>query len=121
MAIENWITQAEKKAIGFIVAGMTKHDMYLGKTGGDVFRIPMSMLKKAGYKFQGCNISDDHTNIVALSYSFEKITIDPLDTDESIDLLASAVSKVTEEIRALLSSDIQDTPQKTGVYKVYPF
>ena len=120
MAIENWITGAEERAICLIMTGMMKHNMYLGETGGDVLRIPMSKLKKAGYKFQGCDISDDCTDIGKLSDSLEKFVMNPVDTEESLELLASAVEKVTSEMKASLPVHEQTRPKRSGIHKIYP-
>jgi len=96
MAIENWITGAEMKAVAIIIGQMAEGE--LGETGGDVLRIPMAKLKKAGYSFRGCDIAADYKDLPELRASFNKIDMDALDTDESITLLVKALAKVLSDI-----------------------
>lgn len=92
MAMENWITGREMLAISMIVREMPKED--LGETGGDVLRIPMAKLKKAGYTFCGCDIASDYKDLPELRASFKKIDMNAQDTEESINLLAKSLAKV---------------------------
>ena len=98
MAIENWLTGAEMRAIATIVKLMDERKMSLGKLGGDVLRIPMSKLKKAGYSFRGCDIASDYRTLPQLRESLRKINMGAADTEESIDSLAEALAKVMAEI-----------------------
>ncbi|GAJ03811.1 unnamed protein product [marine sediment metagenome] len=98
MAIENWVTGTEMRAIAMIVKQMDERKMSLGKLGGDVLRIPMSKLKKAGYSFRGCDITGDYRTLPQLRNSFQKIDMGAEDTEESIGSLAEALAKVMAEI-----------------------
>lgn len=98
MAIENWLTGAEMKAIAIIVS-KTPNQSSLGETGGDVLRIPMSKLKKAGYSFRGCDIASDYKNLPELRNSFQKIDMNAEDTEESIESLSKALASVLTEIK----------------------
>ncbi len=97
MSLEAWLTSTEKTAIGAIVRLMPSET--LGETGGDVFRIPMALLKKHGYAFQGSNIAGDYQNIPELRASFQKIRMDPEDTDASIQSLNRALGYVISELK----------------------
>lgn len=92
MAIENWVTGREMMAISLIVKEMPSKE--LGETGGDVLRIPMSKLKKAGYTFRGCDIAADYKDLPELRASFKKIDMNAEDTEESTNSLAEALTKV---------------------------
>lgn len=127
MAIENWLTGREMFAVAAIVNAMTEKKMYLGELGGDVLRIPMSKLKKAGYKFVGCDIAGDYTSLEELRGSFQKIDMDAKDTDESINSLAEAVGSVigeiqgTESVETETESVTEPAFRKHGRHKIYPF
>lgn len=92
MAMENWITSSEMLAVSIIVKEMLTGN--LGETGGDVLRIPMAKLKKAGYKFRGCDIASNYKDLPKLRASFRKIDMDAVDSEESINSLAKALAKV---------------------------
>ena len=98
MAIENWLTAAEMKAIGIIVTN-TQDQSSLGETGGDVLRIPMSKLKRAGYAFRGCDIAGEYKSLPALRNSFQKIDMGAMDTEESIESLSKALASVLAEMK----------------------
>lgn len=107
MAIENWVTGREMYAIASIVSKMNKRNMPLGELGGDVLRIPMSKLKRAGYTFRGCDIAGEYKSLKELRASFRKIDMNAEDTEESINSLSEALAKVIEEVE---SKDIHKEP-----------
>jgi len=121
MAIENWLTGREMFAVVAVASAMTGKNMYLGELGGDVLRIPMAKLKKAGYKFVGCDIAGDYPSLEKLRESFKKISMDAKDTDESINSLAEAVGKVIEEIQDTKGTKVEaEIPiRKHGKHKIY--
>jgi len=122
MAIENWLTGREMFAVSAIVNAMSEKNMCLGELGGDVLRIPMAKLKKAGYKFVGCDIAGDYASLEELRGSFRKIDMAARDTDESINSLAEAVGKVIEEIEAAKPEGVtKAASQKHGKQKIYTF
>jgi len=109
VAIENWVTGREMFGISMIVKEMGERGMYLGEMGGDVLRIPMSKLKKAGYTFRGCDIAGEYASLEELRSSFQKIDMSAEDTEESITSLSEALVKVLEGIEG---KDIQKDIQK---------
>jgi len=111
MALENWISTGEMHAIATIVNTMSESKMYLGELGGDVLRIPIAKLKKAGYKFLGCDIDENASNMEKLRGSFQKLNMSPEDTDESLTLLAEALAKVLAEV--CVAPKVEVTPQPT--------
>lgn len=121
MALENWISTGEMHAIATIVKAMDERKMYLGELGGDVFRIPIAKLKRTGYKFLGCDIDADTSDMEELRGSFQKLEMDPVDTDESIDLLAKALTEVLVEIEGTPKPEVapQLTRRRKGIYHVY--
>lgn len=119
MAMENWISGAEMQGIAMIVNAMEEAkvdwDAIGAKTGGDVLRIPMGKLKKAGYKFLGCDIDEDGKN-------FEKLKMEPIDNDDSIHLLTIALDKVIAEIEGIpvtTEEELKPPYRIIGKYKVY--
>lgn len=121
MALENWVSTGEMHAIATVVNAMSEHKMYLGELGGDVLRIPIAKLKKAGYKFLGCDIDEDTSDMEKLRESFQKLKMSSVDTDESINLLAKALDEVLVGIEATPRVTPQPTERKrTGIYHVYP-
>lgn len=122
MAIENWLTGKEMFAVSAIVNAMSEKNMYLGELGGDVLRIPMAKLKKAGYNFVGCDIAGDYASLEELRSSFQKIDMTARDTDDSINSLAEAVGKVIKEIEAAKPEGVtKAAPQKHGKHNIYTF
>ncbi len=117
MAIENWVTGREMFAISMIVHEMSERKMYLGEQGGDVLRIPMSRLKKAGYTFRGCDIAGEYASLEALRASFQKIDMDAKDTKESINSLAEALAKVIEEFEAIVP-DVPTQKRMAGKHRI---
>lgn len=121
MALENWISGAEMHAIATIVKEMDDRKMYLGELGGDVLRIPMAKLKKAGYNFLGCDMQGDYSDMNELRGSFQKLVISPEDTEESISALAAALVKVLKEIAGPPHpAEIRPESKRCGP-KIYPF
>jgi len=121
VAIESWLTGREMFAVAAIVNAMTEKNMYLGELGGDVLRIPMAKLKKAGYKFVGCDIAGDYTSLEELRSSFQKIDMDAKDTNESINSLAEAAGRIVEEIQGIESVKVEAKipGRKHGRHKIY--
>ena len=132
MAIENWLSGAEMHAITIIVKAMDdakiSWDSIGAETGGDVLRIPMSKLKKAGYKFLGCDILDDISDMEKLRGSLEKLDMETEDTEESLEALSKALTAVLEDISAgskatpAEQTDIPKLPvvKMIGKHKIYP-